>query len=88
MEHHILYSTLISNSVPSEVYGSDTPCSYFWNLIDEGNFVEGKVARDYRDVVKYVGKGVTIKDAVLDLYNKMKDGGEKFLTLNVKRFVI
>lgn len=88
MEHHILYSTLISNSVPNEVYGSDTPCSYLWDLIDKGNFVKGKVARDYRDVVKYVGKGVTIKDAVLDLYNKMKDGGEKFLTLNVKRFVI
>lgn len=67
-----------SNSVPSEVHGSDTLCSYFWNLIDEGNFVEGKVARDYRDVVKYVGKGATIEDAVVDLYHKMKDGGEKF----------
>lgn len=72
---------LDSNSVPSEVHGSDTPCSYFWDLIDEGNFVEGKVTRDYRDVVKYVGKGVTIEDAVVDLYHKMKDGGEKFYNI-------
>ena len=70
---------LDSNLVPSEVHDSDVPCSYFWDLIDEGNFVEGKVARDYRDVVKYVGKGATIEDAVVDLYRKMKDGGEKFL---------
>ena len=69
---------LDSNSVPSEVHGSDTHCSYFWELIDEGNFVEGEVAYDYRDVVKYVGKGATIEDAVIDLYRKMKDGGEKF----------
>ena len=66
---------LDSNLVPSEVHDSDVPCSYFWDLIDEGNFVEGKVARDYRDVVKYVGKGATIEDAVVDLYHKMKDGG-------------
>ena len=66
---------LDSNLVPSEVHDSDVPCSYFWDLIDEGNFVEGKVARDYRDVVKYVGKGVSIEDAVVDLYRKMKDGG-------------
>ena len=69
---------LDSNFVPSEVHGSDTTCSYFWDLIDEGNFVEGEVAYDYRDVVKYVGKGATIEDAVIDLYRKMKDGGEKF----------
>ena len=68
---------LDSNLVPSEVHGSDTTCSYFWDLIDEGNFVEGEVAYDYRDVVKYVGKGATIEDAVIDLYRKMKDGGEK-----------
>ena len=72
---------LDSNSIPSEVHGSDTPCSYFWNLIDEGNFVKGKVSRDYRDVVKYVGKGATIEDAVVDLYHKMKDGGEKFFNI-------
>lgn len=72
---------LDSNSVPSEVHGSDIPCSYFWNLIDEGNFVEGEVARDYRDVVKYVGKGATIEDAVIDLYRKMKDSGEKFFNI-------
>ena len=72
---------LDSNSVPSEVHGSDIPCSYFWALIDEGNFVEGKVACDYRDVVKYVGKGTTIGDAVIDLYRKMKDGGEKFFNI-------
>ena len=72
---------LDSNSVPSEVHGSDVPCSYFWDLIDEGNFVKGGVARDYRDVVKYVGKGVTIEDAVIDLYRKMKDGGEKFYNI-------
>ena len=72
---------LDSNSVPSEVHGSDTPCSYFWDLIDEGNFVDGKVARDYRDVVKYVGKGATIEDVVIDLYRKMKDGGEKFFNI-------
>lgn len=72
---------LDSNSVPSEVHGSDAPCSYFWDLIDEDNFVEGKVARDYRDVVKYVGKGVTIEDAVIDLYHKMKGGGEKFYNI-------
>ena len=72
---------LDSNSVPSEVHGSDTHCSYFWDLIDEGNFVEGKVARDYRDVVKYVGKGATIEDAVINLYRKMKDGGEKFYNI-------
>ena len=59
----------------------DVPCSYFWDLIDEGNFVEGEVARDYRDVVKYVAKGVTIEDAVIDLYHKMKDGGEKFYNI-------
>ena len=59
---------LDSNSVPSEVHRSDTLCSYFWDLIDEGNFVKGKVARDYRDVV-------------LDLYNKMKDSGEKFFNI-------
>ena len=69
---------LDSNLVPSEVHDSDVPCSYFWDLIDEGNFVEGEVAYDYRDVVKYVGKGATIEDAVIDLYRKMKDGGEKF----------
>ena len=72
---------LDSNSVPSEVRGSDIPCLYFWNLIDEGNFVESEVARDYRDVVKYVGKGATIEDAVIDLYRKMKDGGEKFFNI-------
>lgn len=72
---------LDSNSVPSEVHESDTPCSYFWDLIDEGNFVEGKVARDYRDVVKFVGKGATIEDAVIDLYRKMKDSGEKFYNI-------
>lgn len=72
---------LDSNSVPSEVHGSDTPCLYFWDLIDEGNFVDGKVACDYRDVVKYVGKGATIEDAVIDLYHKMKDGGEKFYNI-------
>lgn len=72
---------LDSNSVPSEVHGSDIPCSYFWNLIDEGNFVESEVARDYRDVVKYVGKGTTIEDAVIDLYRKMKDAGEKFYNI-------
>ena len=72
---------LDSNFVPSEVHDSDVPCSYFWDLIDEGNFVEGKVARDYRDVVKYVGKGATIEDAVIDLYRKMKDGGEKFYNI-------
>ena len=72
---------LDSNLVPSEVHESDVPCSYFWDLIDEGNFVEGKVARDYRDVVKYVGKGATIEDAVVDLYRKMKDGGEKFYNI-------
>ena len=72
---------LDSNLVPSEVHDSDVPCSYFWDLIDEGNFVEGKVARDYRDVVKYVGKGATIEDAVVDLYRKMKDGGEKFYNI-------
>ena len=72
---------LDSNLVPSEVHDSDVPCSYFWDLIDEGNFVEGKVARDYRDVVKYVGKGATIEDAVIDLYRKMKDGGEKFYNI-------
>ena len=72
---------LDSNLVPSEVHDSDVPCSYFWDLIDEGNFVEGKVARDYRDIVKYVGKGVTIEDAVIDLYHKMKDGGEKFYNI-------
>ena len=72
---------LDSNLVPSEVHDSDVPCSYFWDLIDEGNFVEGKVARDYRDVVKYVGKGATIEDAVIDLYHKMKDGGEKFYNI-------
>ena len=72
---------LDSNLVPSEVHESDGHCSYFWDLIDEGNFVEGKVARDYRDVVKYVGKGSTIEDAVVDLYRKMKDGGEKFFDI-------
>ena len=72
---------LDSNLVPSEVHDSDVPCSYFWDLIDEGNFVEGKVARDYRDIVKYVGKGATIEDAVVDLYRKMKDGGEKFFDI-------
>ena len=72
---------LDSNLVPSEVHDSDVPCSYFWDLIDEGNFVEGKVARDYRDVVKYVGKGASIEDAVIDLYRKMKDGGEKFYNI-------
>ena len=72
---------LDSNLVPSEVHESDVPCSYFWDLIDGGNFVEGKVARDYRDVVKYVGKGATIEDAVVDLYRKMKDGGEKFFDI-------
>ena len=72
---------LDSNLVPSEVHESDVPCPYFWDLIDEGNFVEGKVARDYRDVVKYVGKGATIEDAVVDLYRKMKDGGEKFYNI-------
>ena len=72
---------LDSNSVPSEVHGSDMPCSYFWNLIDEGNFVESEVARDYRVVVKYVGKGTTIENAVVDLYHKMKDGGEKFYNI-------
>ena len=72
---------LDSNLVPSEVHDSDVPCSYFWDLIDEGNFVEGKVARDYRDIVKYVGKGATIEDAVVDLYRKMKDGGEKFYNI-------
>ena len=72
---------LDSNLVPSEVHESDVPCSYFWDLIDGGNFVEGKVARDYRDVVKYVGKGATIEDAVVDLYRKMKDGGEKFYNI-------
>ena len=72
---------LDSNLVPSEIHDSDVPCSYFWDLIDEGNFVEGKVARDYRDVVKYVGKGATIEDAVIDLYRKMKDGGEKFYNI-------
>ena len=72
---------LDSNLVPSEVHDSDVPCSYFWDLIDEGNFVEGKVARDYRDVVKYVGKGATIENAVIDLYRKMKDGGEKFYNI-------
>ena len=72
---------LDSNFDPSEVHESDVPCSYFWDLIDEGNFVEGKVARDYRDVVKYVGKGATIEDAVVDLYRKMKDGGEKFFDI-------
>ena len=72
---------LDSNLVPSEVHDSDVPCSYFWDLIDEGNFVEGKVARDYRDIVKYVGKGATIEDAVVDLYHKMKDGGEKFYNI-------
>ena len=72
---------LDSNLVPSEVHDSDVPCSYFWDLIDEGNFVEGKVARDYRDVVKYVGKGATIEAAVVDLYRKMKDGGEKFYNI-------
>lgn len=69
---------LESNSVPSEVHGSDTHCAYFWSLIDEGNFVEGEVAYDYRDFVKYVGKGATIEDAVIDLYHKMKDSGEKW----------
>ena len=72
---------LDSNLVPSEIHDSDVPCSYFWDLIDEGNFVEGKVARDYRDIVKYVGKGATIEDAVVDLYRKMKDGGEKFYNI-------
>ena len=72
---------LDSNLVPSEVHDSDVPCSYFWDLIDGGNFVEGKVVRDYRDVVKYVGKGATIEDAVVDLYRKMKDGGEKFYNI-------
>ena len=72
---------LDSNSIPSEVHGSDTLCSYFWDLIDEGNFVKGGVARDYRDVVKYVGKGATIEDSVVDLYHKMKDGGEKFFNI-------
>ena len=72
---------LDSNLVPSEVHDSDVPCSYFWDLIDEGNFVEGKVARDYRDIVKYVGKGATIEDAVVDLYRKMKDCGEKFYNI-------
>ena len=72
---------LDSNFVPSEIHDSDVPCSYFWDLIDEGNFVEGKVARDYRDIVKYVGKGATIEDAVIDLYHKMKDGGEKFYNI-------
>ena len=72
---------LDSNLVPSEVHDSDVPCSYFWDLIDEGNFVEGKVARDYRDIVKYVGKGATIENAVIDLYRKMKDGGEKFYNI-------
>ena len=72
---------LDSNLVPSEVHDSDVPCSYFWDLIDEGNFVEGKVARDYRDIVKYVGKGATIEDAVVDFYRKMKDGGEKFYNI-------
>ena len=72
---------LDSNLVPSEVHDSDVPCSYFWDLIDEGNFVEGKVARDYRDIVKYVGKGATIEDAVIDLYRKMKDGDEKFYNI-------
>lgn len=72
---------LDSNFVPSEVHDSDVPCSYFWDLIDEGNFVEGKVARDYRDIVKYVGKGATIEDAVVDLYCKMKGGGEKFYNI-------
>ena len=72
---------LDSNLVPSEVHESDVPCSYFWDLIDEGNFVEGKVAHDYRDVVKYVGKGATIEDAVVDLYRKMKDGGERFYNI-------
>ena len=72
---------LDSNLVPSEVHESDVPCSYFWDLIDDGNFVEGKVARDYRDVVKYVGKGANIEDAVVDLYRKMKDGGEKFYNI-------
>ena len=72
---------LDSNLVPSEVHESDVPCSYFWDLIDEGNFVEGKVARDYRNVVKYVGKGATIEDAVVDLYRKMKDGDEKFYNI-------
>ena len=72
---------LDSNLVPSEVHESDVPCSYFWDLIDGGNFVEGKVARDYRDVVKYVGKGATIEAAVVDLYHKMKDGGEKFYNI-------
>lgn len=72
---------LDSNFVPSEIHDSDVPCSYFWDLIDEGNFVEGKVARDYRDIVKYVGKGATIEDAVVDLYCKMKDGGEKFYNI-------
>ena len=72
---------LDSNLVPSEVHDSDVPCSYFWDLIDEGNFVEGEVARDYRDIVKYVGKGATIEDAVVDLYCKMKNGGEKFYNI-------
>ena len=72
---------LDSNSIPSEVHGSDTTCSYFWGLIDEGIFVEGEVALDYRDVVKYVGKGATIEDAVVDLYHKMKDGDEKFFNI-------
>ena len=72
---------LDSNFVPSEIHDSDVPCSYFWDLIDEGNFVEGKVVRDYRDIVKYVGKGATIEDAVIDLYHKMKDGGEKFYNI-------
>ena len=72
---------LDSNLVPSEIHDSDVPCSYFWDLINEGNFVEGKVARDYRDIVKYVGKGASIEDAVIDLYRKMKDGGEKFYNI-------
>ena len=72
---------LDSNFVPSEIHDSDVPCSYFWDLIDEGNFVEGKVVRDYRDIVKYVGKGASIEDAVVDLYRKMKDGGEKFYNI-------
>ena len=72
---------LDSNLVPSEVHDSDVPCSYFWDLIDEGNFVEGKVARDYRDIVEAVCKGATIEDAVVDLYHKMKDGGEKFYNI-------
>lgn len=53
----------------------------FWNLIDKGNFVESEVARDYQDVVKYVSKGATIEDAVIDLYRKMKDSGEKFFNI-------